>query len=151
LDFEGLIERILKLADRDPRKLIGIFAPSNSVRENYMNVIRQIAGSSSIKLDNGTPCIATYAYGKKSNLRFDEGGIFIINAQSCKGLEFDTVFVADIHAFQCYPGIQDEKKRLFYVMVARARERVFLLKEAGKNCPVDCILPSGTEIMQHWR
>ena len=79
---------------------------------------------------------------KKDNQRFDEGGIFIINAQSCKGLEFDTVFIADIHAFDCHPGIQDKKKRLFYVMLSRARERVFLLKEANKHSP--CRLHSST-------
>jgi superfamily I DNA/RNA helicase len=151
LVFETVIERILKLADRDPRKLVGIIAPSNSVREKYLNTIRQMAGSSSIKLDSGAPRVVTYAYGKKSDLKFDEGGIFVINAQSCKGLEFDTVFIADIHAFHCHPGIQDEKKRLFYVMVARARERVFLLKEADQHCPVDCILPGDPEIMKHWR
>ena len=29
-------------------------------------------------------------------MRFDEGGILVINAQACKGLEFDTVVLADI-------------------------------------------------------
>jgi DNA helicase II / ATP-dependent DNA helicase PcrA len=149
--FEEVIERILKLADRDPRKLIGIITPNNLVREKYLNAILQMTGSSDIKLDNGAPRVVTYAYGKESDHKFDEGGIFVINAQSCKGLEFDTVFIADIQAFNCHPGIQDEKRRLFYVMVARARERVFLLKEANQHCPIDCILPSDTEIMKHWR
>ena len=149
--FEKVIERILKLADRDPRNLIGIITPSNSIRERYFDTFRHLAGLSSSKFDNGIPSIGTYAYGKKSNLRFDQGGIYVINAQSCKGLEFDTVFIADINAFHCHPGIQDEKKRLFYVMVARARERVFMLKEATYHCPVDCILPNEPEIMKHWR
>jgi ferredoxin len=33
-------------------------------------------------------------------------------------------------------------------MVARAKERVIMLKEAGKHCPVDAILPQDTEILE---
>jgi len=136
LDFNKVIERVLKLTDRDPRKLIGIIAPTNQIRNKYLDAFRRIVNSDTINLDNGKPRIVTYAYGEKSDLRFDEGGILVINAQSCKGLEFDTVFIADIHAFPCYPAIEDERKRLFYVMVARAIEHVFLLKEAGNACGV---------------
>jgi DNA helicase IV len=151
LDFDNVIERVLKLADRDPRKLIGVIAPTNQTRNKYLDALRNNANSDSIDLDNGKPRIVTYASGGKSDLRFDEGGIFVINAQSCKGLEFDTVFIADIHAFPCHPAIEDEKKRLFYVMVARAIEHVFLLKEAGNACPVDSILPKDPKILIHWR
>jgi len=151
LDFDKVIERVLKLADRNPRKLIGIIAPTNKTRNKYLDALRQISNSDSIDLDNGKPRIVTYAYGEKSNLRFDEGGIFVINAQSCKGLEFDTVFIADINAFYCHPAIEDERKRLFYVMVARAIDHVFLLKETGNACPVDSILPKDSKILKHWR
>ena len=151
LDFCNVIERLLKLADRNPRKLIGIIAPNNQIRNKYLDKLHQILNSASIDLDNGKPRIVTYASGDKSNLRFDEGGIFVINAQSCKGLEFDTVFIADINAFNCYPAIEDEKKRLFYVMVARAIEQVFLLKEAGGTCPVDRILPKDQKVLKYWR
>ena len=72
----------------------------------------------------------------------------VINAQSCKGLEFDTVFLADINQHFCNTQNQDQTKRLFYVMVARAKERVIMLKEAGKRCPVDAILPQDTEILE---
>jgi DNA helicase-2/ATP-dependent DNA helicase PcrA len=131
--------------------LIGIIVPTNQTRKKYLDALRNIANSDSIDLDNGKPRIVTYASGEKSDLRFDEGGIFVINAQSCKGLEFDTVFIADIHTFHCHPAIEDEKKRLFYVMVARAIEHVFLLKEAGNACPVDSILPKDPKILKHWR
>ena len=151
MDFDKVIERVLKLADRNPRKLIGIIAPTNKTRNKYLDALRQISNSDSIDLDNGKPRIVTYAYGEKSNLRFDEGGIFVINAQSCKGLEFDTVFIADINAFYCHPAIEDERKRLFYVMVARAIDHVFLLKETGNACPVDSILPKDSKILKHWR
>jgi DNA helicase-2/ATP-dependent DNA helicase PcrA len=81
-------------------------------------------------------------------MQFNEGGIMVINAQSCKGLEFDTVFLADINQHFCNTKNQDQTKRLFYVMIARAKERVIMLKEAGKHCPVDAILPQDTEILE---
>ena len=151
LDFDKVIERVLKLTDRDPKKLIGIIAPTNQIRKKYLDALRETVQSGVVDLDNGKPRIVTYAYGEKSDLRFDEGGIFVINSQSCKGLEFDTVFIADINAFHCHPSIEDEKKRLFYVMVARAIEHVFLLKEAGNACLVDSIFPKDPKILKHWR
>jgi DNA helicase II / ATP-dependent DNA helicase PcrA len=151
LDFGKVIERLLKMADRDPKKLIGIITPTNEVRNKYVQALCQTMQSDSIDLDNGRPRIATYAYGKRTELKFDEGGICVINAQSCKGLEFDTVFIADINAFHCYPAIVDERKRLFYVMIARAIEQVFMLKEAGDTCSIDCILPENSTFLKYWR
>ena len=78
---------------------------------------------------------------------FNEGGIIVINAQSCKGLEFDVVFLADINKHYCNPGIADQKTRLFYVMVARAMEHIIMLKEADKHCPVEAILPNEPEVL----
>ena len=151
LAFDTMIERILKHADRDPRKLIGIIAPSNDIRKRYYNTLKEKAASDHIRFDNGAPRIVTYYFGEKCNLRFDEGGIAVINAQSCKGLEFDTVFIADVHAFYCSHSKQDETRRLFYVMVARAIEKVFLLREAGKRCRADSILPVDSDILTIWR
>jgi hypothetical protein len=42
-------------------------------------------------------------------------------------------------------------KRRFYVMVARAKERVALLREAGRHCPVETILPGDEDILGRWR
>jgi len=57
------------------------------------------------------------------------------------------VFIADINDFYFDQG-SDATKRIFYVMVARARERVFLLCKAEKDCPVEKILPNDKTILQ---
>lgn len=145
--FDKIIERILKNADAKPSKLFGIITPDNEVRKKYYQALK----NSTIKLDNALPRIETYVNSaNNSNLSFDEGGIMVINAQSCKGLEFDTVFLADINHFKCTPQNQDQTKRLFYVMVARARERVVMLKMAKIHCPVDAILTKNIEIMERF-
>jgi DNA helicase II / ATP-dependent DNA helicase PcrA len=147
LDFPGVVTRILKRADLDPRKLIGVITPNNILRERYLKALRETETS----LDNGSPRIETYAAGQNVDVAFDEGGIVVINAQSCKGLEFDTVFLADIHEHFCNHRDLDTAKKRFYVMAARAKERVILLKEAGKHCPVDAILPKEKTILCRWR
>ena len=142
--FEGMIRRILKTSDNNPNKLIGIITPNNKIREKYVRALNRVEAT----FDNGKPHISTYAHGLYSELRFDIGGIMVINAQSCKGLEFDIVFLADIHKHKLNPTISDGKKRLFYVMIARAIDRIIMLKEAGKHCPIDAILPKDPDVLE---
>lgn len=150
-DFSELVARILKLADRDRDKLIGIITPNNKSRLRWLQALRQ----DPVALDHGRPRIVTYAWGEEDgDHRFSEGGIFVINAQSSKGLEFDTVFLADIHEYPCHledSVWMDEKRRLFYVMVSRAREQVILLREHGRDCPIEAILPQDKGILKRWR
>ena len=145
-DFQNLIGRILKNADIATEKLIGLIAPNNKTRERYFEALMETKAT--VKFDNGTPAVQTYLSGASPDIPFNEGGIMVINAQSCKGLEFDTVFLADINQHFCNTQNQDQTRRLFYVMVARAKERVIMLKEAGKPCPVDVILPQDNGIME---
>ena len=147
-NFASIISAILKTADRDPGKLLGVIAPNNDIRQKYL----QALSTAKLKLDNEKPQIRTYQSGANATeLAFDEGGIMLINAQSCKGLEFDTVFLADIDQHYYTPQIHDEKKRLFYVMVARARDNVIMLKNADNHCPVDAFLPNNPEIIESRR
>lgn len=141
--FDGLIRRILKAADRDPTRLYGIITPDNETRRHWLQALRQHPVIQA--LDHGRPRICTYAFGEQDgDHRFGAGGIFVINAQSAKGLEFDTLFLADIDGYRFDPEVADQRddvKRRFYVMISRAREHVVLLRRAGPPCPVDAILP----------
>lgn len=140
--FAEIIDRILKLSDRNPRKLIGIITPDNKVRMKFNDALRR----ANQKLDNGKPPIQTFVSGLRELPDFGQGGIMIINAQSCKGLEFDTVILADIDQHQPKRDPYALKAR-FYVMVARAREQVMLLR-TGNICPVvDGLLPTNPSIL----
>jgi hypothetical protein len=150
-NFRDLIRRILKLADRDPKKLIGIITWKNESRRRWLTALK----AEPLVLDHGRPRIVTYASGEDDgDLRFSEGGIFVINAKSSKGLEFDTVFLADIHEYPCHledSVWMDEKRRLFYVMVSRAREQAILLRQGERDCPIEAILPKDESILRRWR
>jgi DNA helicase IV len=142
--FDQLISSILKTTDRDPSKLIGILTYNNDDRKKYVAALQ----SSNVKLDNPKPDINTFSVNERNSVNFNQGGILVINAQTCKGLEFDTVFIADINSFICNERNVDNVKRLFYVMIARAIDRVILIKQRGVYCPVDSILPVDEAILE---
>ena len=136
---------ILRLADRDPRKLIGVIAPNNRVRERYLEKLRSIE----IRLDHPPPPIRTFYKEDRGEVGFDEGGILVINAQACKGLEFDTVVLADIdeHERLIRHGDPDTARRLFYVMVARAKEQVFMFMKRGEGREIEKLLPADGDVL----
>ena len=137
-----IADNILRLSDRNPRKLIGIITPDNKVREKFMGALL----NANPKLDNGKPPIRTYVSGQRKLPDFGQGGLMVINAQSCKGLEFDTAILADVDQNQPKHDPHALKAR-FYVMVARAREQVILLR-TGNACPVvDELLPTDPTIL----
>lgn len=142
--FPRLIGRVLKMADNNPRRLIGIITANHRVRNRYLKALRD----SQVKLDNGRPQITTYQAGMDATLSFDQGGIMVINAQACKGLEFDSVFLADINAHPYGHDDPYHTKSLFYVMVARAMDNVVLLQQAETGCPVAPIIPNDEQILE---
>jgi superfamily I DNA/RNA helicase len=150
LQFQDVVVRLLKAADRDPARLFGLITPDNETRRRWLDALQM----SPAKLDHDRPRIVTYASGEdQGDLRFSQGGIFVINAQSAKGLEFDSVVLADVNRYRCDPEDKhqmDDLRRRFYVMVSRARERVTLLREAGRPCPVNAILPTDPNVLSVW-
>jgi DNA helicase II / ATP-dependent DNA helicase PcrA len=150
-DFDEAVVRILKAADRDPARLFGIITPDNETRLRWLHAL----GHQPVELDHGHPRICTYASGDdQGDHRFAEGGLFVINAQSAKGLEFDFVILADIERFRCRPEDKDQMddmRRRFYVMVSRARERVVMLRQADRPCPCEAILPTDQDVLRRWR
>lgn len=136
-----IAERILQFSDRQPTKLIGLITPTNKTREKFLDELSR----GNPRLDHGKPPIKTYSHGRSVQLDFGSGGIMVINAQSCKGLEFDHVFLADIdeHALSSTATM----KSLFYVMVSRAREQIFLLRSSEPAPEVEDILTDDTTIL----
>lgn len=137
-----IVARILQLSDRYPRKLIGVITSDNKVRQKILNAFRDVNPD----LDNDKPPVQTFVSGQRNPLNFGQGGIMVINAQSCKGLEFDIAILADIDQHKPKQDIYALKSR-FYVMVARGREQVILLR-TGNVCPVvESLLPADPAIL----
>lgn len=143
---DQICRRILLLVDRDPKSLIAVITPNHSVREQYVRKLRNVP----VSLDNHRCRIQTYGKGQREEVRFDEGGIIVINQQSCKGLEFDVVILADIDKYWNDQNDPDDIKRRFYVMISRSKGRVILLREKSKTGAVDELLPDDERILQRW-
>ncbi len=58
-----------------------------------------------------------------------EDGVTVLNKESVKGQEFDTVFILELHRF--LPCTTDSEKRGMYMMCSRARDNLWLI--AGPN------------------
>ena len=147
----GICRRIVKIVDREPAKLVGVIAPRNEVRERYVKGLREaverLSGAAGA-LDHGPPRIETFYGDHRPDVRFDEGGILVINAQACKGLEFDVAVLADVDRHRAVPNDLDAARKLFYVMTARAREQVILLRQRGASSRIDEILPDDPGVLR---
>ena len=137
---------ILRLADRDPRQLIGVLAPNNTVRQRYYDALQNV----DVTLDNPRPSVETFYGNHRPDVVFGQGGILVINAQACKGLEFDSVVLADINDHYVRANDPDPTKRRFYVMAARARKQVFLLlnRSSGGVRHIEEILTADSSILR---
>lgn len=142
--FDKLIERIINIAKDKPNKLIGIISPSNEISTNYFNALQDHI------VNQGVNTILTRHYGSnKEEVRFDRGGIVVLNAQGCKGLEFDTVFLVDINHLYINQRNPDNTKKLLYVMTSRAREKLLLLiDKSNQFSEILKLLPDNTEILE---
>ena len=74
--------------------------------------------------------------------------IVISNRPACKGLEFDVAVLADVDRHYCRPEDRESTMKLFYVMVARAREQVILLRQSGVDSRIEEILPKDPEVLR---
>ena len=136
---------ILRLADRDPREA---HRGHRSEQPGAGTLPSGRSVPAEVRLDNPRPTIRTFHTEDRAEVAFDEGGLLVINAQACKGLEFDEVVLADIDEHHVRRGDSGRGRRLFYVMVARAKERVFMFMKRGEGREIERILPADRDVLQ---
>ena len=70
---------------------------------------------------------------QKTKTQENDAAVRLLTFHSSKGLEFDTVFIADVsEGFMPYRQAQtaaeyEEERRMFYVAMTRAKKRLYLL------------------------
>ena len=143
--LDAVAARILTMVERQPNRLIGVIAPNNKVRKRYFEALQTAAEGVSWK-DN-RPNIETFHGNIRPDVRFDQGGIIVINVQACKGLEFDDVILADIDQYRVRYDYLDEIKKQFYVMVSRARVNVFMFMHNSGSKAILKMLPTESSIL----
>lgn len=145
-ELGDVARRILNQSIHKPDHLIGVITPNDSIRKRYWHALEQAASENPPQ--NRTLRIETFHKGYHPNVRFDDGGILVINVQACKGLEFDIVICADIDDHIVNPEDTDTVKKRFYVMVARARKKLIMLIRKDSNSRIKTILPRDPSILR---
>lgn len=119
-NLEVVRSRIAAHATNNPGEDIGVLCMRDFVRKKVFN-------SLSSRLANGPTIVQTYSNKERKDhpperLKFDKGGsVTVLNSQSAKGLEFDSVFIVDPFIDNGGASAEQAKMQL-YVMASRARE-----------------------------
>jgi superfamily I DNA/RNA helicase len=110
---------------------VGVFAQNESQRSKLFNKLQHRL--------RGQYRVQTYSWKtRKENpveeLVFDKKGtVTVLNRQSCKGLEFDAVFIPELQAVPVDGSNLDAFRMNMYVMCSRARKSLYILYSAGSG------------------
>ena len=122
--LEQIITRITQRTINYPARLIGVIVYNNDIRDYYYNAIKR-------NLENhnrDAKRVYTYVAGEQyPGINYFDGGIAVLCADSCKGLEFDEVFIASLDRYRLNLDDKDAFRRRMYVLITRAIERLFIL------------------------
>ncbi|WP_020682940.1 UvrD-helicase domain-containing protein [Marinobacterium rhizophilum] len=126
------VEYIVKVLKSKSVGEVGVFTQNDSLRRMFLNRLEK-------KL-SGFYQVQTYSSkDSESNnidrLTFDKSAtVSILNRHSCKGLEFDFVFIPELQSILIDGSNLDAFKMNMYVMCSRAREGLYLLYSSKTNC-----------------
>ncbi len=97
---------------------IGVIVDSNNAGRTIYDELRKILTSEQVKI---------YSNDQKNENEIDvlQPGVTVLNRQSVKGQEFDTVFIMELEKF--IPCNADVQRRVMYMICTRARDNLYLV------------------------
>lgn len=137
-NFSRTVKYIARYAKKYQNQEIVVIVPGNYHRKKYYNALDDLLIDSKFN-------VQTFESGHRvhtaASMNFDkEGTISILNKASCKGLEFDAVFIPELSSEPCDNSNLDKFKMSMYVMCSRARSHLSIFVE-DENSPVLNHLP----------
>lgn len=139
-DFASLCRRVVLMADRQPRWLIGVLCFSESSRNAWASELTSATAALNSRLSYGIPTVGVF----DGDGNFEIGGIAVLTVQSCKGLEFDAVVIGDIHEY----WDKLANWQLLYVAISRAIERVILTFDCTRPFPLEQRFPVDPQLLR---
>jgi len=97
---------------------IGVVVALNKTGENIQCGLRDLLPKARIDMYSHSKC-------NENEIDISKPGITILNKESVKGQEFDTVFLCDLGSF--LPCDTNSKKRVMYMMCCRAKDHLIML------------------------
>lgn len=119
---------VLVLSNRAPGE-VGVFLQTDKLRTAFYNKLKHRLGDQ----------YRVQSYSSRESNKVDEmvfdtkGTITVLNRHSCKGLEFDFVFIPELQNINTDGSHVDTFKMNMYVMCSRARESLFLLYSSSES------------------
>jgi superfamily I DNA and RNA helicase len=126
---------------------VGIIVPNRTVQTRIVNIISPLAEKRKFKVQK-------YSSGTDANTIdfYTNRTITVVCDKSCKGLEFDSVFIPQIQCYKTDGANEDFFKMKMYVMVSRARSYLqFSYSECTENPQVLKMLPTPEQELLKWR
>ena len=144
--FPKTIKYICRYAKKYENQEIGVIVSNNQELKMYYDALEE-------ELIDSIFNVQTYSWQSKIHkaeyLNFDkEGTVTVLNRASCKGLEFDAVFIPEIASMKIIDGDLDQFKMNMYVMSSRARGNLFYIVDDYRS-PVMSHFPSKEEKSQN--
>lgn len=127
---------------------VAVIVDSDADREFYLDKLSELLPTYHVQHYSSSKPLSS------EELKFDtQGVITILNRRSCKGLEFDTVFVPDLQNFSFNDSDLTTFNMNMYVMCSRARSELVLMyvKEGVSQAPVLKHLPSASSGLMEYR
>lgn len=124
VDSSTEIARIASFARANEDLSIGVIVESDALRRGIYDCLCALLSGSGIKL-------FTYHYRMSKNevdkLEIeDSSSITVVCGASCKGLEFDAVFLPRLESYNPDPGNEMAFRMSMYVRISRARDYLFM-------------------------
>jgi DNA helicase IV len=127
----SVVELIQRAAINNKGKSIGVLLPRvDQVRSYYNRLNSRLAGQ-----------VQMYESKAKSTMDFANKQITILAYPSAKGLEFDTVYLPELHTNRTDANA-DGTRMTYYVLCSLARERLILATESATVPPLMAHVPS---------
>lgn len=118
------VEFIKRYVRNNEHQTVGVFAPSRRVQDQLGNRLKADECLTVQKYSSG----AAGPAGNADNLNLDDPGkVTVLCMQSCKGLEFDAVFIPELQKYNPDASSDQQNKMNFYVLSSRAREKLFFM------------------------
>lgn len=125
-DLDEAVGRIVNYARLNANEDIGVLVHFKSTRRRLFNKLQDRLGGTGIVVQ-GYESGVRDSRQQARNLRFDNGGsVTVLCHASAKGLEFDTVFLPELQELRPADHGSEVTKMTLYVMISRARDRVFM-------------------------
>lgn len=124
-NFDDAINLISRFERNNGHLQVGVFTKSTDFQQRILEKLKA----------NTKNEIEFYNSRTGSLPSFKKPGVKLITFNSAKGLEFDAVFIPEIQGINMDMSIL-ENKMMFYVLLSRAREHLYLLYSSNGKPPI---------------